>query len=93
MSGAEGMDKTKMKQYLVPAVGVAAVVVLVGLGVVAYFGGGLHYSFDTDFARVGRILKEAGFRGYVSIEHEGKALPAEAIRRSVDTLRDAFAGL
>ena len=58
-----------------------------------YFGGGLHYSFDTDFKRVGRILADAGFRGYVSIEHEGKALPAEAIRRSVDLLREAFAGL
>jgi sugar phosphate isomerase/epimerase len=58
-----------------------------------YFGGGLHYSFDTDFGRVGRILKDAGFRGYVSIEHEGKALPAEAIRRSVDLLREAFSGL
>ena len=48
---------------------------------------------ETDFGRVGRILKDAGFRGYVSIEHEGKALPAEAIRRSVDLLREAFAGL
>jgi peptidylprolyl isomerase len=34
MSGEQGMDKAKMKQYLVPAVGVAAIVVLVGLVIV-----------------------------------------------------------
>jgi L-ribulose-5-phosphate 3-epimerase len=58
-----------------------------------YLGGGLHYSFETDFRRIGRILKDAGFRGYVSIEHEGKAMPDEALRHSVALLRDAFAGL
>ena len=37
-----------------------------------YPGGGLVFTIDIDYARVFRILKGAGFQGYVSIEMEGQ---------------------
>jgi len=58
-----------------------------------YFGGGLYYTADLDYRRIGRLLKEAGFRGYVSIEFEGRAHPDQGLRDSVAMLREAFAGL
>ncbi len=58
-----------------------------------YFGGGMFYDANLDYRRIGRMLSDGGFRGYVSIEFEGKAHPEEGIRRSVETLREAFAGL
>lgn len=58
-----------------------------------YVGGGIYYTAELDYRRIGRMLKEAGFRGYVSIEYEGRALPEQGIRESVTLLREAFAGL
>ena len=55
-----------------------------------YLGGGLHYAVDLDYPRIGRMLRDADFRGYVSIEHEGTDLPDEAIPSSVALLREAF---
>lgn len=56
-----------------------------------YVGGGIHYTVDIDYRRIGRMLRDAGFRGYVSIEHEGLAMPDQAIADSVKQLREAFA--
>lgn len=56
-----------------------------------YVGGGLFYTADLDYRRIARMLKDAGYRGYVSIEFEGKAMPEEGLRESVALLRDAFA--
>ena len=58
-----------------------------------YVGGGLHYTTEIDYRRVARMLAEVDFRGYVSIEHEGKAAPEEALKASVAVLSDAFADL
>ncbi len=58
-----------------------------------YFGGGLYYSANLDYRRIGRMLKEAGFRGYVSIEFEGRAHPDQGLKDSVAMLREAFEGL
>ena len=58
-----------------------------------YVGGGLYYTADLDYRRIGRMLKDVGFRGYVSIEFEGKAHPDQGLRESVAMLREAFAGL
>jgi sugar phosphate isomerase/epimerase len=57
-----------------------------------YAGGGLYYTAELDYRRIGRMLKEAGYRGYVSIEFEGAAHPQQGIRESVALLREAFAG-
>jgi sugar phosphate isomerase/epimerase len=55
-----------------------------------YFGGGVWYSLDLDYPRIARILREAGFSGYVSLEFEGKEDPLTAIPKSLAMLRKAF---
>lgn len=56
-----------------------------------YFGGGEWYTLDLDYPRIARILRQAGFRGYVSLEMEGKEDPATAVPKSLELLRKAFA--
>jgi sugar phosphate isomerase/epimerase len=56
-----------------------------------YFGGGVWYTLDLDYPRIAKILKGAGFTGYVSLEFEGKEDPLTAIPKSLDLLRKAFA--
>jgi L-ribulose-5-phosphate 3-epimerase len=56
-----------------------------------YPGGGLVFTIDLDFARVFRILKGAGFQGYVSLEMEGREGAATAIPKSLEVLREAWA--
>ncbi len=55
-----------------------------------YFGGGEWYSLDIDYTRVADLLRKANYRGYLSLEMEGKAAPATAIPKSLDLLRMAF---
>jgi sugar phosphate isomerase/epimerase len=56
-----------------------------------YAGGGEWYTLDIDYAQVARILRKHNYRGYVSLEMEGKEAPATAIPKSLDLLRKAFA--
>ena len=56
-----------------------------------YFGGGTWYSLDLDYKRIARILREAGFRGYVALEFEGKEDYKTALPKSLALLRRAFA--
>lgn len=37
-----------------------------------YYGGGVWYELDIDYSRIFKILREVGYRGYLSIEFEGK---------------------
>jgi len=55
-----------------------------------YFGGGSWYSLELDYARIFRILRAAGFRGYCSIEMEGAEDAATAMPKSIDLLREAW---
>jgi sugar phosphate isomerase/epimerase len=55
-----------------------------------YFGGGVWYEMDIDYDRVARILRDAGFRGYISLEFEGKEDPATGVPKSLALLRKAF---
>lgn len=57
-----------------------------------YYGGGLWYTLELDYERIARIMAEAGYRGYVSLEFEGKEDPKTAVPRSLALLRKAFAG-
>ncbi len=57
-----------------------------------YFGGGVWYTLDLDYPRIAKILRDANFGGYVSLEFEGKEDPLTAIPKSLDLLRKAFAG-
>ncbi len=55
-----------------------------------YFGGGEWYSLDIDYDRVAKLLRTHNYRGYVSLEMEGKEIPATAIPKSLSLLRKAF---
>ncbi len=55
-----------------------------------YYGGGQWYTLDLDYPRIGRILAEAGYRGYVSLEFEGMEAWETAIPKSLALLRGAF---
>ncbi len=57
-----------------------------------YYGGGLWYTLDLDYPRIGRILRQGGFKGYVSLEFEGKEDYRIAIPKSLKVLRNAFRG-
>ena len=56
-----------------------------------YFGGGVWYTLDLDYPRIAKIMKDAGYTGYISLEFEGKADPLTAIPQSLALLRKAFA--
>jgi L-ribulose-5-phosphate 3-epimerase len=55
-----------------------------------YYGGGLWYELDLDYPRIAKIFHEHKYRGYVSLEFEGKEDPRVAIPKSLDHLRSAF---
>ena len=55
-----------------------------------YFGGGQWYSLDLDYSRIGRILNEHDYRGWVSLEFEGMEDYRTAIPKSLALLRKSF---
>ncbi len=55
-----------------------------------YFGGGEWYTLDIDYNRVAQILRQANFRGYISLEYEGKEDPHTGVPKSVAMLKEAF---
>lgn len=55
-----------------------------------YYGGGTWYTLDLDYGRIAAIMKKANYRGYVSLEFEGKDDAKTAIPKSLDLLRKAF---
>jgi L-ribulose-5-phosphate 3-epimerase len=55
-----------------------------------YFGGGLWYTLELDYPRIAKIFGQHDYRGYVSLEFEGKDDPRTAIPKSLALLRDAF---
>ena len=55
-----------------------------------YPGGGEWYTLDLDYKRVAAILAKVNYRGYISLEMEGKADPNIAVPESLAMLREAF---
>ena len=55
-----------------------------------YYGGGLWYTLDLDYPRIAAILARADYRGYLSLEFEGKENPLTGIPKSLETIRKAF---
>jgi L-ribulose-5-phosphate 3-epimerase len=47
-----------------------------------YYGGGVWYELDLDYAKIFEILEEARYRGYLSIEFEGKEDPIVGVDRT-----------
>jgi len=56
-----------------------------------YFGGGTWYTLEIDYDRVAEILRGVDYRGYISLEFEGKEKHETAIPKSLELLRNAFA--
>jgi sugar phosphate isomerase/epimerase len=57
-----------------------------------YAGGGFMLDIALDYGRIVEMLRGAGYRGWLSIEFEGKAHPNEGIPAGVAELREAIAG-
>ena len=55
-----------------------------------YYGGGEWYTLDLDYQRIANTLRKASFKGWVSLEMEGKEDPATAVPKSLQVLRKAF---
>jgi len=56
-----------------------------------YYGGGTWYTLDLDYDRIAAILRKHNYRGYVSLEFEGKEDLRTAVPKSLTMLRKAFA--
>ena len=56
-----------------------------------YFGGGVWYTLDLDYAQIASILRNVEYRGYISLEFEGQQDPKIAVPASLTLLRKAFA--
>jgi L-ribulose-5-phosphate 3-epimerase len=56
-----------------------------------YYGGGLWYTLNLDNDRIARLLRKANYRGYISLEFEGKEDPRTGVPKSLATLQKAFA--
>jgi len=57
-----------------------------------YLGGGEWYTLNLDYPRIARILADAKYTGYISLEMEGKENPETAVPASIEMLRNAFNG-
>jgi sugar phosphate isomerase/epimerase len=55
-----------------------------------YYGEGKWYTLDLDYPRIGEIMRRHDYKGYISLEMEGKADPMEAVPKSLEVLREAF---
>jgi sugar phosphate isomerase/epimerase len=55
-----------------------------------YYGEGVWYTLDLDYKRIAGILRKAGFRGWISLEMEGKEAAGTAVPKSLEVLREAF---
>lgn len=55
-----------------------------------YYGGGHYYDLDLDYKRIAAILRKANFKGYISLEMEGKEDPNIAVPKSLKLFREVF---
>jgi L-ribulose-5-phosphate 3-epimerase len=55
-----------------------------------YYGGGEWYTLDLDYPRIAKILRAGGFRGWISLEMEGREAASSAVPKSLAALRAAF---
>lgn len=55
-----------------------------------YFGGGLWYTLNLDYPRIIDMLHRVGYRGYLSLEFEGKEDPRTGVPKSLAVLKKAF---
>ncbi|KAA3608125.1 MAG: sugar phosphate isomerase/epimerase [Planctomycetota bacterium] len=56
-----------------------------------YYGGGVWYTLELDYARIAAILRKVNYRGFISLEFEGLEDPRSAVPKSLALLRRVFA--
>ena len=56
-----------------------------------YYGGGRWYTLELDYDRIAEIMRKANYRGWISLEFEGKEDPVSGCDKSIKLLRKAFA--
>ncbi len=57
-----------------------------------YYGGGTWYTLELDYDRIASMLRRHDYRGFISLEYEGREEFRTAIPRSLALLRRAFSG-
>ncbi len=57
-----------------------------------YHGGGRWYTLDLDYQRIAGILRKHHYKGYISLEFEGKENPMTAVPKSLAMLRRVLRG-
>jgi sugar phosphate isomerase/epimerase len=55
-----------------------------------YYGGGRWYTLDLDYDKIAKIMHAANYRGWISLEFEGKEDPVSGCAKSIKLLRKAF---
>lgn len=55
-----------------------------------YYGGGVWYELPIDYAKIGELFRKYNYRGYVSLEFEGKGDADVAVPKSLALLRENF---
>ena len=55
-----------------------------------YYGGGEWYTLDLDYKRIISILQKVNYKGFLSLEYEGKEDAATAVPKSIEMLRQAM---
>jgi sugar phosphate isomerase/epimerase len=55
-----------------------------------YYGGGVWYTLELDYKRIAQILRKQHYRGFISLEFEGKEDPETALPKSLALLRNTM---
>ena len=55
-----------------------------------YYGEGKWYTLDIDYTRIGQLMRDHDYKGYVSLEFEGQEDPLIAVPKSLEVLRENF---
>jgi len=55
-----------------------------------YYGGGKWYSLDIDYSKVGNMMRRHNYKGYISLEYEGKGDVLVECPKSLEMLRENF---
>ena len=55
-----------------------------------YYGGGRWYTLDINYARVAEMLRRVGYRGWISLEFEGREDSSTGVAKSLEILRGHF---
>ena len=55
-----------------------------------YYGEGKWYTLDIDYKRVGDMMRRHNYKGWISLEFEGKEDPLTAVPKSLELLRENF---